>query len=81
MESNLGKSLGLDDAWAANIVRQVGNYGEMWERDITPLGLDRGQECAVDEGRAAVRAAACGSIAYQREKWPISSWSAQAGIV
>jgi general L-amino acid transport system substrate-binding protein len=43
MESNLGHSLGLDDAWAANIVRQVGNYGEMWERDITPLGLPRGR--------------------------------------
>jgi general L-amino acid transport system substrate-binding protein len=42
-ESNLGKSLGLDDAWAANIVRQVGNYGELWERDITPLGLARGR--------------------------------------
>jgi general L-amino acid transport system substrate-binding protein len=43
MESNLGHSLGLDDAWAANIIRQVGNYGEMWERDITPLGLARGR--------------------------------------
>jgi general L-amino acid transport system substrate-binding protein len=42
MESNLGRSLGLDDAWAATIIREVGNYGEMWERDITPLGLDRG---------------------------------------
>jgi general L-amino acid transport system substrate-binding protein len=41
VESNLGHSLGLDDAWAANIIRQVGNYGEMWERDITPLGLPR----------------------------------------
>jgi general L-amino acid transport system substrate-binding protein len=43
MESNLGRSMGLDDAWAANIVRQVGNYGEMFERNITPLGLDRGR--------------------------------------
>ena len=41
-EANLGKSLGLDDSWAATIIRQVGNYGEMWERDITPLGLARG---------------------------------------
>ena len=43
LESNLGRSLGLDDIWAASIIRQVGNYGEMWERDITPLGLDRGR--------------------------------------
>ena len=42
-ESNLGKQLGLDDAWAANIVRQVGNYGEIYERDVTPLGLPRGK--------------------------------------
>jgi general L-amino acid transport system substrate-binding protein len=43
MESDLGKSLGLDNAWAANIIRQVGNYGELWDRDITPLGLARGR--------------------------------------
>ena len=23
-------------------IRQVGNYGEMWERSITPLGIQRG---------------------------------------
>jgi general L-amino acid transport system substrate-binding protein len=42
-EANLGRSLGLNDQWAANIIRQVGNYGELWERDITPLGLSRGR--------------------------------------
>jgi general L-amino acid transport system substrate-binding protein len=50
MESNLGRSLGLDDAWAATIIRQVGNYGEMWERDITPLGLDRGRNALWTKG-------------------------------
>ncbi|MEA2789526.1 MAG: ral L-amino acid transport system substrate-binding protein [Acetobacteraceae bacterium] len=49
-ESNLGRSLGLDDAWAANIIRQVGNYGEMWDRDITPLGLDRGRNALWTKG-------------------------------
>lgn len=49
-ESNLGRSLGLDDAWAANIIRQVGNYGELWERDITPLGLDRGKNALWTKG-------------------------------
>jgi len=49
-ESNLGKALGLDDAWAAHIVRQVGNYGEMFERDITPLGLDRGKNTLWTKG-------------------------------
>jgi general L-amino acid transport system substrate-binding protein len=42
-ESNLGGQLGLDNAWAANIIRQVGNYGELYERDITPMGLARGK--------------------------------------
>ena len=41
----LGKSLGLDDNWAYNIVKQVGNYGEIFERSVgvnTALGLERG---------------------------------------
>jgi general L-amino acid transport system substrate-binding protein len=50
MESNLGHSLGLDDSWAATIIRQVGNYGEMWDRDITPLGLDRGRNALWTKG-------------------------------
>jgi general L-amino acid transport system substrate-binding protein len=50
VESNLGHSLGLDDKWAANIIRQVGNYGELWERDITPMGLDRGKNALWTKG-------------------------------
>lgn len=41
----LGKALGLNDKWAYNIVKQVGNYGEIFERNVgvnTPLGLKRG---------------------------------------
>ena len=41
---------GLDTKWAANIIRQVGNYGELWERDITPLGLDRGKNALWTKG-------------------------------
>jgi general L-amino acid transport system substrate-binding protein len=50
MESNLGRSMGLDDAWAANIIRQVGNYGEIFDRDVTPLGLDRGRNTLWTKG-------------------------------
>ena len=39
---DLGKMLGLDNRWAYNIIKQVGNYGESFERNLTPLGLDRG---------------------------------------
>ena len=39
---DLGRSLGVAPDWAVQIVRQVGNFGEMWERNITPLGVQRG---------------------------------------
>jgi general L-amino acid transport system substrate-binding protein len=40
-----GKALGLDEKWAYNIVKGVGNYGESFERNVgakTPLALERG---------------------------------------
>jgi general L-amino acid transport system substrate-binding protein len=40
-----GKALGLDEKFAYNIVKMVGNYGEVFERNVgvnTPLGLKRG---------------------------------------
>jgi len=41
-EGSLGENIGLDTKWAYNIVRQVGNYGEIWERNVAPLELPRG---------------------------------------
>jgi len=40
-----GKALGLDEKWVYNIIKQVGNYGEIFERNVgvnTTLGLERG---------------------------------------
>ena len=48
-----GKALGLDEKWAYNIVKQVGNYGEVYERNVgvnTPLGLKRGLNALWTEG-------------------------------
>jgi general L-amino acid transport system substrate-binding protein len=45
VNQGMGKGLGLDDKWAYNIIKQVGNYGEIFERNVgvnTPLGLERG---------------------------------------
>jgi general L-amino acid transport system substrate-binding protein len=42
MDGDLGKSLGLDPKWAYNIIKQVGNEEEVWDRDIAPLGVPRG---------------------------------------
>jgi general L-amino acid transport system substrate-binding protein len=39
---DLGKMLGLDNRWALNIVRQVGNYGESFDAHLKPLGFERG---------------------------------------
>ena len=42
VEGDLGKALGLENKWAANVVRSVGNFAEMWDRTLAPLGLERG---------------------------------------
>lgn len=42
---DFGPMLGLDKAWGYNIVKQVGNYAEVFERNLgeqTALGLSRG---------------------------------------
>jgi general L-amino acid transport system substrate-binding protein len=53
IEGGLGTALGLDDKWAYRIIASVGNYGEMWERDLTPLGLARGQNALWTKGGLA----------------------------
>ncbi|WP_428483956.1 amino acid ABC transporter substrate-binding protein [Rhodopila sp.] len=42
LEGDMGKALGLDNKWAYNVIKQVGNFGEMWNRNITPMGVPRG---------------------------------------
>ena len=45
VEGNQGAELGLSADWAYNIIKSVGNYGEIFERNIgvnTPIGLERG---------------------------------------
>ncbi len=44
-EGDLGGMLGLDKQWAARAIKAVGNFGEIFERNIgakTPVGLERG---------------------------------------
>jgi general L-amino acid transport system substrate-binding protein len=44
-EGEFGPALGLPKDWAFNIVRSVGNYGEIFDRNLGPktsLALDRG---------------------------------------
>jgi general L-amino acid transport system substrate-binding protein len=40
-----GKALGLPEDWAFQVIRQVGNYGESFSRNLgnaSPIGLERG---------------------------------------
>ena len=37
-----GKMLGVDNKWAFNIIKQVGNYGESFDANLKPLGFERG---------------------------------------
>ena len=41
----MGKALGVDEKWVYNIIKQVGNYGESYDRHVGPeslLKIDRG---------------------------------------
>ncbi len=48
-----GKNLGLDEKWAYNIIKQVGNYGESFERNVgqgSPLKIKRGLNALWTDG-------------------------------
>lgn len=49
----MGKALGLDEKWAYNIIKLVGNYAEIFERNVGPdtaLKLDRGLNALWTDG-------------------------------
>ncbi|MBC2713002.1 MAG: amino acid ABC transporter substrate-binding protein [Desulfosarcina sp.] len=48
-----GKALGLDEKFAYNIIKKIGNYGEVFERNVgvnTPLGIERGLNALWTDG-------------------------------
>jgi len=46
----LGQMLGLESNWAVNVIRAVGNYGELFERNLAPIGLQRGPNALWTKG-------------------------------
>lgn len=53
LEGIKGQGLGLADDWAYNIVKQVGNYGESFERNVgmdSPLKIKRGLNALWNQG-------------------------------
>ena len=52
-EGNYGEQLGLTKDWAVRIIKQVGNYGEVFERNVgqgSPLKISRGLNSLWDKG-------------------------------
>lgn len=49
----VGTRLGLSDDWAYQVIREVGNYSEVWERNLgsgSPYGLARGVNGLIRDG-------------------------------
>jgi len=52
-EGDMGAKLGLDNAWAYNIIKQVGNYAEIYDRNLGPntvFNLPRGMNASWKDG-------------------------------
>lgn len=48
-----GRALGLDEAWAYDVIRALGNYGEIFGRNVgreSPIGLARGLNRLAKDG-------------------------------
>ncbi|WP_240775999.1 amino acid ABC transporter substrate-binding protein [Nitrincola schmidtii] len=53
VSGNMGELLNLENNWAYNIVKQVGNYGEVFERTVgkgSPLNIERGVNALWTDG-------------------------------
>ena len=53
LEGEMGQKLGLGDDWAYNIIKMVGNYAEIYDRNLgpgTPFNLPRGLNASWKDG-------------------------------
>ena len=53
LESGVTDGFGLDPRWTARVIEKVGNYGEIFERNLgakTPLGMTRGMNALWTDG-------------------------------
>jgi general L-amino acid transport system substrate-binding protein len=46
----LGPMLGLADDWAVKVIKAVGNYGELFDRTLKPIGIQRGPNALWNHG-------------------------------
>ena len=50
---DFGAKMGVPNDWAYKAIKAVGNYGEIWDRNVgpkTPLRLERGRNALVANG-------------------------------
>ena len=50
VSDNLGGELGLDKDWAVRAIKANGNYGEIFAKNLTPIGLNRGLNAEWNKG-------------------------------
>jgi general L-amino acid transport system substrate-binding protein len=52
-DAAFGRALGLADDWAYQVIKQVGNYGEIWQRNLgadTPIKAERRLNALYQQG-------------------------------
>ncbi|MEK1852078.1 MAG: transporter substrate-binding domain-containing protein [Phyllobacterium sp.] len=52
-EPGFGKPIGLDDKWVYNVIKQMGNYAEIWDNNLgmnSPLKVERGMNALAKDG-------------------------------
>ena len=52
-EGDFGTAIGLSTDWAANVIKAIGNYGEIFDRNVgpdTPLAISRGVNALWSDG-------------------------------
>jgi general L-amino acid transport system substrate-binding protein len=47
---DLGRMLGVDNAFIVNVIRGLGNYGEVFARNLEPIGIQRGPNALWTQG-------------------------------
>ncbi|WP_245926764.1 amino acid ABC transporter substrate-binding protein [Breoghania corrubedonensis] len=53
LEGSYGEAIGLSNDWALNLIKAVGNYGEVFDNNVgpdTPLGISRGLNALWSKG-------------------------------
>jgi general L-amino acid transport system substrate-binding protein len=50
LEGDFGSALGLDNRFMVAVIKGVGNFGEIWDRDVTPTGVARGLNALWSKG-------------------------------